>query len=342
MFYIIYQTAFIGDIILSTSMVRTIKRTDPDGNVIFITTPHGKSVLQHNKLIDEIVVYDKKSADSGVSGVIKAAGNIKNITGTGDSIYISPHRFIRASIIGLLTGSKLRIGFENSALAFLYNRTVPYESGIHELERNLKLLMKAFPGRLDDEKPGMPELYPSEDNFNKVRQLINNRFHSNESVIAIAPGSVWKTKKWPEEYFKKLIQLLNNKGIKIILIGGTDDMELCSRLSSENALNLAGGLSLLESAAAVSLSKAAVSNDSAPLHMASAMNVPTIALFGSTTPDFGFGPLADKSVILEKNDIECRPCGRHGRKKCAKKHFNCMNKIYPETVYKEVIKIVRV
>ncbi|MDY6970548.1 MAG: glycosyltransferase family 9 protein, partial [Spirochaetota bacterium] len=90
----------------------------------------------------------------------------------------------------------------------------------------------------------------------------------------------------------------------------------------------------------ISLSKAIVTNDSAPLHIASAMNIPTIAIFGATTPSLGFAPLADNSIIIEKKDIGCRPCGRHGSMKCRKKSFECMYKIYPEMVFNEIIKVL--
>ena len=340
MYYIIYQTAFIGDIILSTSMVRTIKKIDSHGKVIFITTPAGKSVLQNSKLIDWLIVYDKRSADSGIRGLFRVVKNIKDIIGIDDSVFISPHRFIRASIIGFLIGSNQRTGFRNSALAFLYNRTVPYEMGIHETERNLRLLSAALPGRCLEKKPAIPELYPSENDFDNVRKIIYSGFACEDKIIAVAPGSVWATKRWPEEYYKKLADLLSDKGIRTILIGGSDDKELCGRISSGNSISLAGELSPLESAAAISLAAALVTNDSAPLHMASAMNIPTIALFGSTTPHLGFGPLAVRSIVIENKNLECRPCGRHGGMKCPKVHFDCMNKIYPERVFREILKII--
>ena len=322
-------------------MVRTVKNMDPDGKIIFITTPAGKILLQNNELIDKIIIYNKRSADRGIRGLFKVVKEIRNAVGTEKSIFISPHRFIRASAIGLLIGSKLRIGFKNSMLFSLYTRTVPYMYGIHETERNRMLLSEVFPGLGREEKPAMPGLFPSKYNIERVAKIINDKFGANEKIIAIAPGSVWNTKRWPEEYYKKLIELFNNKGIKTILIGGSDDRKLCGRIASESSINLAGGLSLLESAAAVSLAAALVTNDSAPLHMASAMNVPAAAIFGSTTPYLGFGPLSAGSIVIENKSLDCRPCGRHGGVKCPKGHFDCMNKIYPETVYREVLKIIK-
>ncbi len=255
------------------------------------------------------------------------------------SSYISPHRFIRASVIGFLLRSKVRAGFSSSALSCLYNRTIQYDFGIHEIERNFKLLKAVLPDKLNNKNPVRPELFPSDNDLMKAKELIKNRFDS-ERFVAIAPGSVWQTKRWPVQHFKQLIDLLNTNSIGTILIGGKDDRELCEKLTSGKVLNLAGELSFLESTAAIGLTKVIVTNDSAPLHMASAMNIPTIAIFGSTTSYLGFGPLADNSFVLEKSDLECRPCGRHGGNKCKKKHFDCMNKISPDSVFDMISKIL--
>ena len=202
-----------------------------------------------------------------------------------------------------------------------------------------KLLKAVIPG-LSDIKPGRPQLFPSGEDLKRVNSIIHDRYSSDMPIVSVAPGSVWLTKRWPVEYFEKLIKLLEGNGIGIIIIGGEEDKDIADRLYSCKVLSLAGELTLLESAAAISLTKAIVTNDSAPLHMASAMDIPTVAIFGATTSIFGFGPLADNSVILEKSSLECRPCGRHGGNKCRKKHFNCMNEISPESVFEEVMRII--
>lgn len=337
--YIIYQTAFIGDIILATSMVKTIKDVDTHANIFFITTPVGKEILLNNDYIDEVIVYDKKTEDKGISGIIKITKKLRRCISGNDSIFVSPHRFTRASILGLLSGSKMRIGFSNSSLSFFYNRVVPYRFGIHEVERNFELLRAVF-NDIGNRSPDRPKLFPADEDYSKVREMIYSQTGTDRSIVSIAPGSIWFTKRWPLELFCKLIELLRNNGVYIVLIGGKDDMEICESLSGNCVVNLAGRLSILESAAAISLSKAIVTNDSAPLHIASAMNIPTIAIFGATTPSLGFAPLADNSIIIEKKDIVCRPCGRHGSMKCRKKSFECMYKIYPEMVFNEIIKVL--
>lgn len=122
---------------------------------------------------------------------------------------------------------------------------------------------------------------------------------------------------------------------RIYLLGAASDTEICESIrmatASDRVYNLAGQLSFLESA---SLMKDAVMNyvnDSAPMHLASAMNAPVSAIFCSTVPAFGFGPLSDKSVIIEsKEKLTCRPCGLHGHKACPQKHFKCATTIETE------------
>lgn len=340
MFYIIYQTAFIGDIVLLSSMLRSIKAVDSRGEIIVVTTPPGSEILAHNRDITELLVYDKRNSDRGYRGLNGIVSRIREIIGPEDSVFFSPHRFMRASLIGFLIGSRIRVGFKRSILSFLYSHRIPYRLGMHEIERNHELLVAYFGEEMSKRKPEMPRLFPSEDNYRRVRELIFSSFRADDRLVAIAPGSIWPTKRWPLEYYGELLGLLESRGIRVILIGGEEDREVCSRLESQIALNLAGELTLLESAAAIGTVRAIVTNDSAPLHIASAMNIPTVAIFGATTPYLGFGPLAEGSFVVENDDVHCRPCGRHGGKSCRYKHLDCMRGITPEAVFSRVMGIL--
>ena len=337
--YIIYQTAFIGDIILSTSMITTINEVDPESKIIFITTPAGETILKNDKRI-RIMVYDKKGKDRGFYGLLKFKNKIKALISNDDTIYISPHRYIRASLLGFLLNIKIRAGFKNSALPFLYNRKVKYTTGIHEIERNFELLRVVFNNRLSDMNPPIPVLYPSGEDYKRIKSITASFLNKYKQIICIAPGSVWETKRWPAGNFRELIRMLHSKGRGVILIGSKEDKGLCDSLVMDGVLNLSGELSILESCAVISMSRVLICNDSAPLHMASAMKIPAVAIFGATTPDLGFGPLSPGSVVLENNSINCRPCGRHGGNKCSEKHFQCMHGIKPEIVFKAVSGII--
>jgi heptosyltransferase-2 len=137
------------------------------------------------------------------------------------------------------------------------------------------------------------------------------------------PGSQWATKAWPEGQFDKLMAEIEGP---VVLLGAPSERPLCARLAEgkPHVSNAAGDLSLLGLAAAIRLAKAVVVNDSAPLHMASAMGTPTVALFTSTVPRFGFGPRTQPHAVVETaSELSCRPCGMHGRRRCPEGHFRC-------------------
>ena len=143
----------------------------------------------------------------------------------------------------------------------------------------------------------------------------------------MAPASVWFTKQLPLHKWKELIE--KKKHRRIYLLGGPNDALICSKIANNsntsNLENLAGKLSLLQSAALIKNAEHNYVNDSGPLHLASAMNASVTAFFCSTVPDFGFGPLSEKSVVKQVNNLKCRPCGLHGHATCPKGHFDCGN-----------------
>jgi heptosyltransferase-2 len=184
------------------------------------------------------------------------------------------------------------------------------------VNRNLSLIES-----ITDDSFVRPKLYPSDADFKKV-------IPSGE-YVCIAPASVWFTKQWPAAKWIELINKFPNH-LTIYLMGAKSDATLCDEIKSSvvsresSILNLAGQLSFLESAALMKNARMNFVNDSAPLHFASAMNAPVSAMFCSTVPAFGFGPLSDVSFVFETNEkLDCRPCGLHGYKACPRGHFRC-------------------
>ena len=164
-----------------------------------------------------------------------------------------------------------------------------------------------------------PKLYPSEKDFEKVA--------TDREYICIAPASVWFTKQFPVEKWIELTEKLP-VNYKIFLLGARGDLPLCQSIkqktSSKNVEIMAGQLSLLESAALIRNAQMTFTNDSAPAHLASAMNAPVTVIYCSTIPEFGFGPLSDNSHVIEtQQKLSCRPCGIHGKKKCKMRDFKC-------------------
>lgn len=314
--FLIIQTAFLGDVILITPVISELKRLYPTAEIDVVVRKGNESLLANNPKINQILIWNKQ------------AGKYKNLISLIKTIrkkkYDEVLTFQRYSNAGLMTyfaKTKSRIGFDRNAFSWIYNQKHAHSllAGNHEVERNLQLI--AHHGAVALLRP---ELFPSKEDREKIAHLLG------EDYYCMAPASVWETKKLPTAKWVELIQSTSAKG-KIYLIGGPGDADLCQeiiQLANVPASNLAGKLSLLQSAALMEGAKMNFVNDSGPLHIASAMNAPTRAFFCSTIPQFGFGPLAENAKVIEtKMELSCRPCTFHGKKECPLGHYKCGNSI---------------
>ncbi len=312
--YLIIQTAFIGDVILATPLPEKIRKYFPDARIDFLVRHGNESLLENNPHINNIITWEKKKRK--LAGLLKITRKIRS---TRYDEIINLQRFFSTGLLCFFSGADKITGFNKNPFSFYYSKKVKHLIGddLHEAARNLKLIE-----HITDKEFIRPALYPSEANYRSVQS------YKNKPYVCIAPASVWYTKQFPAEKWTELISLMK-KDIKIYLIGSRDDKLLCDKIieksNKKNAVyNLCGKLNLLESAALMSTAVMNYVNDSAPLHIASAVNAPTTAVFCSTVPEFGFGPLADNSRIIEVGyKLECRPCGLHGYRKCPEGHFKC-------------------
>jgi heptosyltransferase-2 len=185
-----------------------------------------------------------------------------------------------------------------------------------------------------------PRLYPGTAERSAVDAVLGAWAH--EPLIAMAPGSVWGTKRWP--YYSMLASRLSGRH-KLVVVGGPDDAELAAGIVAaaepRMALDATGKLSLLGSSELLARARLLITNDSSPQHLASAMNTPTIALFGPTVPAFGFGPLAPHSLIAELPDLPCRPCHHHGPSTCPLTHWKCMRDLSVDRVEELVNQVLK-
>lgn len=331
---LIIQTAFLGDLILSLPVIQVIKNNIENSSVDILCYARFANVLDNNPYINEIIKYDKRDKDSGVSGFKKV---LKTIKGNKYDVVISIQRFLRSTLLSKLSGALKTISFDNSTSSFLYSDRVKYKN-THEILRNFELLK---PLGINQNELVTPQLFPSEkdnETVNKIFQGLNIK--SKNDIICIAPGSVWFTKRFPLEKFVNLLDKLSDGKFKIALIGGAGDSELCENIISKTnhneVYNYAGKLSLLQSTELIKRCALLITNDSAPLHIGNAVGTKVIALFGSTVKDYGFYPIGKNDKVFEVKGLECRPCTNHGKHSCPIDTFLCMNNINVDDIVSDV------
>lgn len=324
---LIIHTAFIGDIVLSTPLIKKIKDTYPDSDITYVTTPSGEAILKNNPHLNNIIVYDKRGEHKGISGVWQLG---KRLRYENFNMVITPHRYLRSSILSWLSRSPIRKGYDIASGSCLFTEKIKYDRTKHEVE---KLLSFVAP---ENKKRYEIELYPGEKEEVKGNNLWKENLLEDKKVVVLAPGSKWFTKQWPVEYFNKLAKSLKKlSNVRLIVVGGKDEINL--PIEKENIIDMRGKTSLLELADILSRADVVVTNDSSPIHIASAFKKPRIfALFGPTIEKFGFFPWSLNSKVFQVDGLKCRPCGIHGGKSCPEKHFKCMRDILPEEVFNEI------
>ena len=326
---LIIHTAFIGDIVLSTPLIKKLRDTYPKAEITYLTTPVGASILRNNPYLTHIIEYDKRGEHKGIKGFWAMTKKLKM---EAYNMVITPHRYLRSSFLTFLTGAPIRRGYDNSAAAFLYNEKIHYDKNKHEVEKLLSFVPK------DEDKRYEIELFPMDLEREKVDEILKN---VAKKIVVVAPGSKWFTKKWPLEYFKEVIrEFEKRKDVTVIVVGGKEETLLNIPLA-KSSIDLRGKTTLLELTEVIRRANVVLTNDSSPIHIASAFpKVRILALFGPTVEKFGFFPWSKNSEVFQVEGLECRPCSIHGGNSCPKKHFKCMLDIKPETVIDRIEKIL--
>jgi len=330
---LIVQTAFIGDVILATPLAEAAHQVFRDCVVDFMVIPAAASLLEKNNFIRRVLIFDKRGAQRGLVALWKLA---KALQREQYDLVLVPHRSLRSALLVRLARIPERIGFDRSAGVWLFTRRVPYQQK-HEVERNLDLL-RVFS---NDFATPSPKVFWDKNDEQVVEQIIKSNQNA-KWFCALAPGSVWATKRWPAERFIELARkLIVETEAFIYLIGGGSDVALCSRIAAameKNCINTAGRLSLRQSAALLDRCQVLISNDSAPTHLGVATRCKVITIFGPTVPAFGFAPFGDGHVVIEKN-LSCRPCSPHGGDRCPIGTHACMRDIAAEEIFSRVLKL---
>lgn len=350
--FLVIQTAFIGDVVLATGIIEKLHACFPAAEIDFLVRKGNEALLKDHPFLHEVLVWDKKK-----DKLRNLWGLCQRIRRTRYDKVINVQRFAATGLLTAFSGARETIGFDKNPLSRFFTKRIPHvvsydlrstsqreqaagdrgslpanDSGTtsrrrvapkHEIDRN-QTLIQAF----TDDVPARPRLYPSPSDYAKVQE------YKGPAYITISPASVWFTKQYPKEKWVGFIDKVP-PSYRIYLLGAPSDAAGCEEIRSAarhpSITILSGKLSFLQSAALMQDSVMNYVNDSAPMHFASAVNAPVTAVYCSTIPAFGFGPLSDKKFIVEtKEPLECRPCGLHGYKACPLGHFKCAYQIADE------------
>lgn len=326
--FLIIRFSSIGDVILTTPLIRSLRARYPDSRIDFLGKKEFSAVLELNPNLNGIITFDK-SAGKGELARIR-----KLVKQNGYTHILDIQRNIRSIYIASGSGGKVS-GFSKKILA--RDLLIRLKINIYKEIKPVYLRYFESVAALGVENDGKgTEVFPSAAEISAVTERLNqNDFPVKSPILVIAPGAHWENKRWPAGKFAEAADIFClQTGARAIMIGGKGDVEICSEvqnLMKTTSLNLAGKLSLMGSAALLAKAAMVFTNDTGMLHMAQAVKVPVVAVYGPTTRELGFFPLPEKSRVAE-TDISCRPCTQKGLHHCPKKHFRCMNDIEPQIV----------
>ena len=318
---LIINTAFLGDIALTAFLTQRIKNSQKC-LISVLTTKAGAEVLSPVKSIDCLFILDKKSTHKSMSNTIEFA---KSLSAYEFDIIISLHKSYRTSQLVKNISAPIKIGFDIATNSRVYTHKVKYKTHIHEALRYISMLF-------DDSNLVNVELdLTMDDKLFVENLLVQQKYNDSRQTIVLAPGSVWETKKWGSANYSNLANLLKIE-YNVVVIGNKQD----SIETDIGVINLCGLTSIAQTYQLLSSADILVTNDSAPTHFASITNTPTITIFGATHPMFGFGPQAEKSIVVQNDTLKCRPCRIHGSEVCPIGTHECMTSITPNMILERI------
>lgn len=310
--FLIIRLSSIGDIVLTTPVVRCLKTQFRDAEIHFLTRKRNADLLQANPYIDKIHLYDES-----------LAAVIRDLKPEKFDYVIDLHNNLRSIRVRLGIGVKSyafnKLNIRKLVLTKLKINILPEG---HIVERNLATV-KAF-GVVNDGK-GLDYFIPEEDEFplSELPESFRNGY------VALVLAGTYFTKRLPAEKYRKLI---TETQLSFVLLGGKSERpagETIRSWNTGNVVDFTGKLRLNQSASLIKNAQLIVANDTGLMHIAAAFHKKILSIWGNTVPEFGMYPYlpGDGSEILEVDGLKCRPCSKLGYRQCPKKHFRCMYEI---------------
>lgn len=315
--------------ILVTPVIESLHDGFPGAALDLLVKKGNEQLFTGHPFLRQVITWDKSTCKYG-----QLVQLIRQIRANRYDHIMTMQRYASTGLLTAFSGAGHTTGFEKNPLSFLFTQRIRHQIArnthpVHEVDRNLLLIEY-----LGIKTKRRPALYPSEQDRDAVSSYMVSDY------ICIAPASLWFTKQFPPSKWVEFITRLPVQQT-IYLIGSAMDHAVCDTISKQTkhhrVVNLAGKFSLLQTAALMKGARMNYVNDSAPQHLASAVNAPVTTVFCSTVPAFGFGPLSDDSAVVQTTrKLDCRPCGLHGYKACPEKHFACSMTIQPEQLLERI------
>jgi heptosyltransferase-2 len=327
---LVVQTAFLGDVVLTTPLLAALRRAHPGRALHVVATPLGVSVLAGHPAIDVLHPYDKRGADRGTSGLLRLARRLRR---ERFEVAVAAQRSARTGLLLRATGAPRRVGFAGSRGAWALTDRVRWDASAHAVRRYLALAGPAGADPSADPTPSLAVLPEAEAAVEAA--LREDGVSAGGALLALAPGSTWGTKRWTPAGFAAVATAAPERGLRPVLVGSPAERTLCAEvaeLAGGGLPNLAGRTGPPQLTALLARCRALVTNDSGPAHVASAVGTPVVAVFGPTVPAFGYTPWGERSRVVEREGLACRPCSSHGPQVCPLGHHRCMGEIAPAEV----------
>lgn len=319
---LIIRLSSLGDILLTTPFVRSLKNQYPKIKIDYIVREEYSDLLKLNPHLNKIFKFKRDEKDN-----LTTLAEIKN---TNYDLIIDLQNNLRSkNIISNNNPQVVRFSKNSWKKFLLVNFKINKLKDEPKIPVRYAQIISGF--QLDDK--GL-DLFTD--------RTADDRIFGKENLIGFCPGARHYTKRWLKEYFIELGNKLTKAGYTIVLFGGKIDKELCAEISKEipSSIDASNIDDILQTAADMKLCKAVVCNDSGLMHTTAAIGTKVIAIFGSTVKEFGFTPYNCNNLILENNSLTCRPCSHIGRSSCPKNHFECMKLIKPDFVFEKLISFI--
>lgn len=332
----VWQTAFLGDAVLTLPLLRALNLAFPEAGVHFFVRGGLEGLFAAQPGLASVTGFHKRGAQKGLAAAWRFG---RSLAPRNFDLWISAHASLRSAVVARASGAPLRIGYRSPWFNRLaYTHTVDRRfRDFEEIERLLRLLR---PLGLEPEQGAFPwpELVLPDAAGARAEALLSGL---GRPLLGLHPGSTWPTKQWPVEYFAEIAGRAARAGAHVAVFAGPGEQADAAAVvegagAPERVRNLAGQPDLPTLAACIRRLDAYLTNDSGPMHLAWMQRTPTLALFGPTVRGLGFFPRGERARVLEVEDLDCRPCGLHGPRRCPRGHHDCMRRLTPDRVWEHL------